>query len=97
MTGVLFLTLLIRRSKEKISLYTVMVPRLEVFVMSMTLFKQSIMFFFPLNILRSIVETQMNTRLKIALSVIKFLGSSSKISYLPIGKDDPKVRRPNLE
>lgn len=29
--------------------------------------------------------------------VIKFLGSSSKISYLPIGKDDPKVRRPNLD
>ena len=29
--------------------------------------------------------------------VINFLGSPSKISYLPIGKDDPKVRRPNLD
>ena len=29
--------------------------------------------------------------------VIKFLDSPSKISYLPIGEDDPKVRRPNLD
>ncbi len=28
--------------------------------------------------------------------VINFLNSSSKISYQPIGKDDPKVRRPDL-
>ena len=29
--------------------------------------------------------------------IINFLGSDSKICYLPIGKDDPKVRRPNLD
>ena len=31
-----------------------------------------------------------------AEKIIEILGSSSKISYLPIGKDDPKVRRPDL-
>ncbi|MAW08093.1 MAG: NAD-dependent dehydratase [Halobacteriovoraceae bacterium] len=31
-----------------------------------------------------------------AEKIIQILGSSSKISYLPIGKDDPKVRRPDL-
>ena len=29
--------------------------------------------------------------------IIKILGSSSKISYLPLPKDDPKRRRPNID
>jgi dTDP-glucose 4,6-dehydratase len=28
--------------------------------------------------------------------IIKILGSSSKVKYLPLPKDDPKRRRPNI-